>query len=643
MLNAFIDHLSGLVKLLDAHQGSCMVFLTVALAICAAISCLISAKNIRLVKALETKRSNPYLILEATQKLPMYGIRLSNVGMTAARNVHVESDPELKILLPKFGKTIGFLNPGVPFLVPGGSQATILGSFKDIKDGNPSLKYKCKIHYESDSGEQFCTECELDFSLFEGLAYHSQKTLTDIDRRFEDLVREIHLIGSGFNNPHVLTETFAEHRARIEKELEEVQEPLLDPSLCDAMFDALNNTNVFKFDEKLRQMHSQVCATLDRLRHATAWINSHPIMPSGHERPTGLMTFMMFASLVKTSIENLRKAFGLNATIFDSGHADSRKYFSDVCCSEPLNIPADKCPIDDAFFQYFRSLVFAHSDKVEESKGVLLPREVQFSPYIVEKSLTRGEPDSDDYVGVMIYSTDKKRDWKELRVRFSALKAYLKSRYESLGLVLKMINRKIREAEKSWRNTKVDRTLSPLDQLKFMKAEFDKRFEYCLSLEVQELISCLEAPCSLEKNRARVESFRHQIVDAVSRLADCFESLDSDTFVRVADRFTNEQVDGDKKINYVLRQISENLHKPEMRSLAVQDIKTASDHFAGRWVEINPFIMPDEEIEMLLAVACFFQSGRNRPMSEESEGQNPQLQPRDEDTKQNMPMKGEPS
>ena len=640
---AIIDHLSSLVKLLDSHQGSCMVFLTVALAICAAISCWYSAKNIRLVKALETKRSNPYLILEATQKLPMYGIRLSNVGLTAARNVRVESNPEIKILLSNFGKTIGFLAPGVPFLVPGGSHATIIGTFQDIKASNPSLKYRCIIRYESDSGEKFCTECELDFSLFEGLAYHSQKTLTDIDRHFEDLVREIHLIGSGFYNPHVLTESFVEHRARIEKELEEVRKPLLDPSLCDAMFDTLNNTNVFKFDEKLRQMHSQVCATLDRLRHATAWINSHQEVPRGRETATGLMMFMMFASLVKTSIENLRKAFGMDAPMFYGGHADSRKYFSDVCCREPLNIPQDKCPIDDAFFQYFRSLVFAHSDKVAKSKGVLLPGEVQFSPYIVEHSFAMGDADADDYVGVMIYSTDDKRDWKELRVRFSALTAYLKSRYDSLRLVLDMINRKIREAEKSWRDTKVDRTLSPLDQLKFMMSEFDKRFEYCLSLEVQELISCLEVPCSLEKNRARVESFRRQIVDAVSRLADCFESLDSDTFVRVADRFTNAQVDGDKKINYVLRQISENLHKPEMRSLAVQDIKTASDHFAGRWVEINPFIMPDEEIEMLLTVACFFQSGRNRTMSEESEGQNPQLQPRDEDTKQNMPMKGEPS
>ena len=629
MLNVVIDHLSSLVKLLDAHQGTCMVFLTVALAICAAISCWYSAKNIRLVKALETKRSNPYLILETTQKLPMYGIKMSNVGLTAARNVRVESTPEIKILLSNFGKTIGFLAPGVPFLVPGGSHATIIGTFQDIKESNPSLKYRCTIHYESDYGEKFCTECELDFSLFEGLAYHPQKSMVDIDKRFEELVREIHLIGSGVYNPHVLTETYAEHRARIEKELENVRPPLLDPSLCDAMFDALNNTNVFKFDEKLRQMHSQVCATLDRLRHATAWINSHPIMPSGHERPTGLMTFMMFASLVKTSIENLRKAFGLNATIFDSGHADSRKYFSDVCCSEPLNIPADKCPSDDAFFQYFRSLVFAHSDKVEESKGVLLPGEVQFSPYIVEKSLTRGEPDSDDYVGVMIYSTDKKRDWKELRVRFSTLKAYLKSRYESLGLVLKMINRKIREAEKSWRNTKVDRTLSPLDQLKFMKSEFDKRFEYYLSLEVQALVSFLEVPCSLEKNRARVESFQCRIAEAVPRLADCFESLDSDAFVRETERFTNAQLDGLEQINYPLREISENLEKPEMYHSAVQDIETVCKVFAGKWVDIEPSVMGKEEIKMLLALACYYQDGRSASDDRETDGRTNSTAPSD--------------
>ena len=136
-------------------------------------------------------------------------------------------------------------------------------------------------------------------------------------------------------------------------------ESLLDNSLCDLMYDTLNHTTIFSYDEELKTKHSQVCAVFDRLRHATAWVNTHQQTPQGQYAPTGLMTFMMFASLVKDSIENLRKAFGVSSVLFDAGRPESHQFFSDVCVREPLNIPYDSCPTDDGFFQYFRSLVFA--------------------------------------------------------------------------------------------------------------------------------------------------------------------------------------------------------------------------------------------------------------------------------------------
>ena len=77
---------------------------------------------------------------------------------------------------------------------------------------------------------------------------------------------------------------------------------LLDDAVCNSLYDTLNNTNVFFYDEELKAKHSQVCAVLDRLRHATAWINTHQETPKGMDAPTGLMTFMMFASVVKDSI-----------------------------------------------------------------------------------------------------------------------------------------------------------------------------------------------------------------------------------------------------------------------------------------------------------------------------------------------------
>ena len=270
--------------------------------------------------------------------------------------------------------------------------------------------------------------------------------------------------------------------------------PLLDEAVCDSLSTALNETNAFSFDEQLRENHSQACAVLDRLRHATAWINTHQETPKGVSAPTDLMAFMMFASLIKDSIEQLRKSLLLSDTIFDKGHMDSHRFFSETFRNAPLNIPEEKTPDDDTFFQYFRSLVFAHSGKVTKPNTILLPGEIQFCPYIIKEELSLGNQNDDDYVGVMLYSTKKERDCKVLRVRFSNLKAYLQSRYNSLRLVVDMVDQRIKEAKKTWRKARVDKSLHPLEQLKFMKSELEKRFEHGLCFEVQQLVSMLKPP-----------------------------------------------------------------------------------------------------------------------------------------------------
>ena len=392
--------------------------------------------------------------------------------------------------------------------------------------------------------------------------------------------------------------------------------PLLDERICDSMYETLNNTNVFSYDEELKAKHSQVCAVLDRLRHATAWLNAHQETPKGEEAPTGLMTFMMFASLVKDSIEKLRNEFGRNSVLFDSGRPESHQFFADVCTGDPLNIPMEAYPTDDGFFQYFRSLVFAHSGKITMSQGILRPSEIQYCPFIVEHSLKHYANEPDDYVGVMIYSTEKDRDWKTLRVRFSALKAYLKSRYDSLGLVLAMIKKKIKDDRKVWLRVTVDPALSTIDQLKFMRNEFARRCEDWMEFEVGQLIDMLEAPCSLSENQERVTKYRKKIEGAVLRLAECFTALDYSGFISIVDHFTEIEVDESLKLNYTLRKIFECLNNPDWCDWTRRDIDMITQAFAKKWVRIDESGMSDAELKMLITVACYFEYGRFQPIGQ---------------------------
>ena len=391
-------------------------------------------------------------------------------------------------------------------------------------------------------------------------------------------------------------------------------EVLLDDAICDSMYSTLNDTNIFKYDDELKAKHTQVCSVLDRLRHTTAWINAHQETPKGSNAPTQLMTFMMFASVVKDSIERLREEFGLSATIFDKGHSDSRRFFKNVCIGEPLNIPEQECPTDDAFFQYFRSLVFAHPSMVTRSQGILRPGEIQYCPYIIEHDLKHFAHEPDDYVGVMIYSSVKNRDWKALRVRFSTLKDYIKSRYESLRLILAKIDKKIKDSQRAWTRIHVDTSLPPLDQLKFIQNEFAMRCEEWMEYEVGQLIELLEAPCSLAENQLRVNEYRKKIEACVPRLAEFFTALDHAAFIDIVDHFTAHEIDAARKLNYRLRKIFEYLGEPDRREWATRDIDMIANDFVRKWVKIDQKVMTTKEIELLITLACYYEYGQYQPI-----------------------------
>ena len=220
-----VSYILTMVRFLDAHQGSCMVLLTIGLFICAGVSCWIAAKNIKTMKQLDAKRSSPYVVIETTHNLPYYGVRLVNMGLTTARNVKVTATPKIEIALPNFPNAIRFIEEGVAVLVPNGAHATDLGTFDMLRKSNPSLVYRCSVSYESDWGEKFSTECVLDYSLYEGLAYRGTKTVHDLTKQFESFAKDFHLLAMGFHKLHVLTEDFDAYNEKIDRLVEACETP----------------------------------------------------------------------------------------------------------------------------------------------------------------------------------------------------------------------------------------------------------------------------------------------------------------------------------------------------------------------------------------------------------------------------------
>ena len=215
-----IDWLKPLVAILDKHQGSCLVLLTVALVVCAIVSCLIALKSVKIMRQLDTKRSSPYVVIETTQSTPFYGVRIVNMGLTTARNITVETDPKIHIVFPRYQRPIGFLDSKLAVLVPQKEYACDIGSWDNIKKECPLMVYRCVVRYESEWGEKYESEYVLDYSIYEHLVHREERTLTDLTRKFDEFCREFRHLTSGFHKLHVLTEDYDAHEEKVRKAIE---------------------------------------------------------------------------------------------------------------------------------------------------------------------------------------------------------------------------------------------------------------------------------------------------------------------------------------------------------------------------------------------------------------------------------------
>lgn len=380
---------------------------------------------------------------------------------------------------------------------------------------------------------------------------------------------------------------------------------LLDTSLIDRIYYFLNETEIFFIDDRFKAKHSCVCAAMDRLREESSWINQHLAVPKGSKAPNRLKSFMMHACIVRSSVISLLNEFGLYAASRDSNNEDSRRFFSSVLKSAPLNIQDISRLTDDSFFQYFRSLVFAHPTGVSDAKGILLNKETQYCPYIIEQYLQECAKDPDDYVGVRIYSNISERDDKTLKVRFSAIKEFLKSRYNDLNLLIKHLDENLKKKERAWRSVVVDTSMSEVEQLRFILSELRKRNAQWPEYYTVELLSYLEAPCSCEENRNRVNEYRAILLKHVPFLVQAFMRLDYSSYCDTIDKLIEHEVPDELHVDYSLQKIFEYLNDPDRYHWVTHDLNIVMKSFAAKWVRIDFQRMPKEEIALLVTIACF--------------------------------------
>lgn len=130
--------------------------------------------NQRTVKVMEAQIAasiRPYVFFEIVP----YGIsleaRLRNTGKTAAHNVAVQTNPQLRHVIRGESSPANLTHHTTTHLVPGSSRVEYLGSWTDVQATCGELVFKGEIRYADDAGNGYVEPFTLDLASSGGTPY----------------------------------------------------------------------------------------------------------------------------------------------------------------------------------------------------------------------------------------------------------------------------------------------------------------------------------------------------------------------------------------------------------------------------------------------------------------------------------------
>ena len=382
---------------------------------------------------------------------------------------------------------------------------------------------------------------------------------------------------------------------------------LLNPSFCREFREAINASPIFCYDPTYMSRYHLSCAVMDRLDTCIEKLNTYGEYPDSEE---DFLVFMMFAAMATDAIKEILAQLGVHKKkdpIYNSD--EDYRFFSEAYINSPIYNPNAKIPTDEEFFEYFRSLSFAHPAETSRQK-FKRQDEVQYSPWVIVNRDIMRLRGYEDTVGVRIY-TSLKEDILDLRISFSALKEYVRSRYERISLATKWALEQIENAKAQWRKIKINRNQSAIDILYEIDKVLESRFEHTYS--VKEAIRYMECKLTDDSNKSAVAEYRNAIINQLPMLCDAVDNLNHGLAEEVCYELYKRPHRMHEMASYQLEKIFSYLgdnHSPNAPSdviYGLQQAKYFSEGFAQKWVKIDVNSMSHTEIQLLVRTACYLE------------------------------------
>lgn len=382
----------------------------------------------------------------------------------------------------------------------------------------------------------------------------------------------------------------------------EENDTYLNAQLCKKLREVINSSPIFSHDSDYLSQYNLCCAVMDRLDTCIEKLNNYGDYPESEE---DFMVFMMFSCMLKDAISELFKRLKIEYK------KENSKYFESIYHKSPVyNFEAEE-PSDDNFFEYLRSLIFAHPCETSRAK-FLRKNEVQYSPWVIVNDHIRMLCEYKDAVGVRVY-TNISEEILDILLPFSVLKEYIRSKYNILPLATQCITNQILEVESQWKKVKINRNQKPLAVLEEIEKVLSSRYFETSSI-IGELIRFLRCELSDESNKCSVEKFKSEIIRHIFALCDATDNLDNDAIYNIYDNIICRPKKMHNLAAYQLEKINFYLRDENSENICIEDKKFGlrqaeyfANEFAKKWVIIDTETMSYEEIQLLVNTACFLE------------------------------------
>lgn len=370
---------------------------------------------------------------------------------------------------------------------------------------------------------------------------------------------------------------------------------LLDGKLVYDLRDVINKTNIFVADVNEKEKYKLICAVMDRFDNSVMYLNSHQNIPLSEDEI--IMLFHHFC-IIRDGIKVVSNILNIDNK--------PTNIFQSYCQKEPFLIPKDDYKGDDKFFDYLRSLFFAHPFITDRSIPNPIKGEVQYSPYILNNKMQLF-PDQKDSVGVMVYSN--KRDMFHICIKIDDLKEYIRLKFEKINNIINAFQEIVDGKEKEWSSRKVNRNQDNNAILLDVIDILNER--YLDASDIKELYNYLICDIFDESNIEIVNEYRKIIVKAIPAICDCIDNMDYDGLYQITDPILNPHLrEIYPMMHYQLEKIYCYLNDDGYGDIywGLTQAELFSKEFAKDWVNISIVGMSFTEIKLLVTIACYYQA-----------------------------------